>query len=114
VREARDRSVGRRDRATRPKLVEAVLRRDPHRHAGERAGGEPEEVGVHEMGVQHVRPPEREPRRHARIEIEAHPPRFCRHVLRAHALDELVRTRLVLVEHQHRCVEAAGAQSRQE
>ena len=52
VREPRRGAVGARDEPVRAELVEAVLRRDAHRHARERAGGQPEHVGVDEVGVQ--------------------------------------------------------------
>jgi len=69
VRETSNGAVGCGDDRARPELVESVLRAYPHRDTREGGGREAEHVGVHEMRVQDVRPPEREPRRHTRIEV---------------------------------------------
>ena len=60
VREARHRAVAEREGAALAELVEAVLRREPDRHARERPGHLPVRVGVDEVRVQDPRPEARE------------------------------------------------------
>ena len=55
VREAGDGAVAERERAALAELVEAVLRREAHRHARERAGHLAVRVGVDEVRVQDPR-----------------------------------------------------------
>ena len=59
-------------------------------------------------------PSAREPRRHRRIEIEAHAPRLDGNAARRHPRDELTRAGLTLVQHDHPGIPPALSQQRQQ
>jgi len=85
-RQPRNGSVGGRDGPAGAELVEAVLAADAHRHARERRGRQPVEVGVEEVRVHDLRPvpPDRrdEPAERARVGVAAQAQALHRHVPR--------------------------------
>ena len=118
VRERADRAVAEREEPPLPELVEAVLRREPDRHPGERSGRLAVRVGVDEVRVQDRRPVIDEVGEHlherARIDVGLHLDPVDGHAAGLESPRELPRAGLLLVEHQEADVPAVLHERRQE
>ena len=118
VRERRDGAVGETEVRRLAELVEAVLRREAHRHARRGSGEQPVRLGVHEMRVEdrraHAHEVRDEPDERDRVDVGAQRNRVERNAARRQRARELPRARLVLVQHQHPDVPAALAELRQQ
>src|SRR5581483_6170662 len=105
VGEAGDGAVAEREQPAVAELVEAVLRREPHRNAREHGSREAVGVAVDEVGVDDSRPQRSEPPGHARerrrVEVEVERELVDRDAARAQLAREPGRTGLPLVEHVH-------------
>ena len=118
VREACDRAVAEREAAVLAELVEAVLRRDTHRNARQRAGELAVDVGMHEVRVQDPRARARQvagdAKERDRIDVGRERDSVERDATRAQLAREVPRAGLVLVQHQEANVPAASLQLRQQ
>ena len=118
VRETRNSAVGERERTSFAELVEAVLRRNAHGNARERARDLAVRVRVDEMGVQDRRALAAdvvdEPHEGGGVEVPRDRDRVQRHAARLELAREVPRAGLVLVEHEHAHVPPALGKPRQQ
>ncbi len=118
VREPRYGAVCGGERPAAAERVEPVLRRDEQRDAREAAGGEPVEVRVDEMRVEHVRPQAadraEEPAEDERVDGGAHPEALDRDADHLEPVGELGCARLALVQHQQADVVPARSERGEE
>ena len=118
VRETGNRAIAECEAAVLPELVEAVLRRNADRDAGQRTGELAVNVGVHEVRVQDPGSRACEITRNAeegdRVDVGGERDRVERDAAGAQLAREVPRARLVLVQHQEAHVPAALLQLREE